>query len=295
MSDGYRNGAFALGLTCGIGLALNLFLWLDYKALQVTNQVYQSDTEADRSAIGIFLDSLLGTFVNPKDGLAQWIMAILSALAAYFLFRTLQHTNKTNTAAVATAKAAIETNKIMRAEQRPWLKLTVGLDGGLFERDGEIRASIVIETVNIGSVPSICPQFIEVGVVCETSDHIGSVDDKFAAMLTSLEKSFDGYGRKKNHLRRVIFPQEKTRTVYNIVVPPLSLPQGTTYAKPLVFAACVYKTPDGAELFHTVVFRSIVQGTESGSISGDMINLADIEGTNKRIGISYSIFSDRVR
>ena len=80
MSNGYRDGAFALSLVVGGGLALNLFLWLDYKAKYEGDQPTSDDSGANSSEIGGFWDQLIGTFVSPSDTLAQWVMAIFTNL-----------------------------------------------------------------------------------------------------------------------------------------------------------------------------------------------------------------------
>lgn len=66
-----------------------------------------------------------------EDTLAQWIMAILTIAAVWMLWRTLNLTRGANEAAVKAATAALEANKIMRQEQRPWLRFTLEPSGDL--------------------------------------------------------------------------------------------------------------------------------------------------------------------
>lgn len=123
MSNGYRNGAFALGLVAGIGLALNLFLWLDYLAKDEINSNAEAGQDPQYSEIGGYWDGLIGTFISPSDTLAQWVMAFFTLTATVVLVFTLRAANRTNVAAVQAAEAANRTNQIMRDEQRPWVTI----------------------------------------------------------------------------------------------------------------------------------------------------------------------------
>ena len=53
-------------------------------------------------------------------------MTVLTVFAIILLYLTLRAANKTNESAITAANAALEANKIMRAEQRPWLNVAVG-------------------------------------------------------------------------------------------------------------------------------------------------------------------------
>lgn len=123
MSDGYRNGAFALGLVLGAGAALNLFLWLDYQSHHQADQAAYAQNDPDYSEVGTYWDGMIGTFVSPSDTLAQWIMAAFTIAATVVLVFTLRSANKTNAAAIDAAQAAIDANKILRNEQRPWVTI----------------------------------------------------------------------------------------------------------------------------------------------------------------------------
>lgn len=101
MSDGYRNGAFALGIVVGGGITLNLFLWLDYRAHHANEAKTGTGYNQHYSEIGRYWDWLLGTFVSPSDTLAQWIMAIFTIAATIVLLFTLRSANNTNKAAIA--------------------------------------------------------------------------------------------------------------------------------------------------------------------------------------------------
>ncbi|MBW4962819.1 hypothetical protein [Sulfitobacter sp. CW3] len=121
MSKGYRNGAFALGLVVGGGVALNLFLWLDYRAQRQSNQAAYAQNDSDYSQIGTYWDGLIGTFISPSDTLAQWIMAAFTIAATIVLVFTLRSANNTNKAAINASKAALAANQIMRDQGAGYL------------------------------------------------------------------------------------------------------------------------------------------------------------------------------
>lgn len=154
MSDGYRNGAFALGLAVGGGLAINLFLWFDYQQRKVCESDSENCQQQDYSEVGRYWDGLFGTFVSPSDTLAQWIMALFTIAATGVLILTLRSANRTNKAAVSASEAALKANEIMRAEQRPWVKIELALiDHVTF--DGEaVRVAVRWKITNIGSYPA---------------------------------------------------------------------------------------------------------------------------------------------
>lgn len=125
MPNGYRNGAYAIGLISGIGLTLNLVFWLDYRAQDQKHQYSKGDDATQYSPIGQYWDGFIGTFVSPSDTLAQWTMAFFTIAATGVLVLTLRSANKTNLAAIKASNAALEANKIMRREARPWLDFSV--------------------------------------------------------------------------------------------------------------------------------------------------------------------------
>lgn len=160
MSDGYRNRAFALGLVVGGGIALNLFLWLDYRARREIEGDPKAQHDSEYSQVGSAWDGLIGTFVSPSDTLAQWVMAFFTIAATGVLILTLRSANKTNLAAVQASTAALEANVIMRHEQRPWLVMrmvyaeympSVSINGDAAE--AAIRLDISFE--NCGRTPAV--------------------------------------------------------------------------------------------------------------------------------------------
>jgi hypothetical protein len=77
MSDGYRNGAFALGLVTGGGIVVNLVLWSAY-ATNHKSKAQRSSNEGNENQEGHPIielwDWLIRTFVDPYDTIAQWGM-----------------------------------------------------------------------------------------------------------------------------------------------------------------------------------------------------------------------------
>lgn len=150
MSNGYRNGAFALGLITGIGLALNLFLWLDYKAQRQSDQPAYANNDGDSSQIGEFWDWLIGTFISPSDTLAQWIMAAFTIGAVVLVWRTLAVTRKT---LLTTQDMAGDAREIGEAQVRSYLFCK----SARYER-GESDFSVFVEIGNTGQSPAASVQ-----------------------------------------------------------------------------------------------------------------------------------------
>lgn len=73
--------------------------------------------------------------VAAEDTLAQWIMAFFTILAVGLLLFTLFRTAEASKAAADAARAANETNRIMRDERRPWVTL-IRDPNCIFEEDG---------------------------------------------------------------------------------------------------------------------------------------------------------------
>lgn len=156
MSERYRNGAFAFGIVVGIGLALNVFVWLDYLAQQQSDSGSSSNNGENYSQVGKFWDWLLRTFVSPSDTLAQWIMAVFTIAATVVLVFTLRSANKTNLAAVEASKAANKANQIMRAEQRPWVTVLWDVPCKFEEtEDGKFcKVRLLFDFANKGKTPA---------------------------------------------------------------------------------------------------------------------------------------------
>lgn len=89
---------------------------------------------------------IFGLIFQRHDTIAQWVMAIFTIVAAYLLYRTLRTANETNEAAIRAANAATDANKIMLAEQRPWLEVKVWprCDVSCFDKQSRIDFSYTI-------------------------------------------------------------------------------------------------------------------------------------------------------
>lgn len=147
MSKSYRNGAFALGLVTGGGIALNLFLWLDYKAQNKSDAYPQNNSNANGNEVGSLWDRFIGTFVSPSDTLAQWIMAIFTIAVVVLVYRTL----------VTTQKMAADTREIGEAQVMAHL-VPISISAGLttFNSVGveEYSLGIRLDITNVGSTPA---------------------------------------------------------------------------------------------------------------------------------------------
>lgn len=179
MSKGYINGAYALGLTTGIGVVLNLFLWLDYHAKNKCINDPERCQPQDNNYVGNTWDGIIGTFVSPNDSLAQWIMASFTICATIVLILTLRSANKTNLAAIKASEAAQEANQIMRDEQRPWLQFEVE-DFGLkhaHSGDGKAHPFFVpkINVTNHGKRPAFWVT-LDIRVMISDSFSISAID-----------------------------------------------------------------------------------------------------------------------
>lgn len=108
MSNGYRNGAFALGLVVGGGVILNLVLWSAYRANKPRKAVSEASEDPQSHPWIEPWDWFISTFVNPYDTIAQWGMALLSLAAVYLLWETLKASRKTLSATRDMAKDARE-------------------------------------------------------------------------------------------------------------------------------------------------------------------------------------------
>ncbi|MBD3678907.1 MAG: hypothetical protein HUJ27_10980 [Rhodobacteraceae bacterium] len=113
MSDGYKNGAFALGLATGIGLVLNVFVWLDFMAQKDSVQALVPGGTEGRSQIGQSWESAIGDFVEPRDSLANWIIVFFTIVAVFLVWKTL----------VATQAMVIDARRIGEAQVRAYLTI----------------------------------------------------------------------------------------------------------------------------------------------------------------------------
>lgn len=154
MSDGYRNGAFALGLVVGIGAALNLFLWSAYSANKSREYISTEPEHAqDNQDVMGSWDWFFNTFVDPQDTIAQWGMALLSLAAVYLLWETLKASRQT---LVATRSMAIDTREIGEAQVRAYPHFRI-MNITLEEIDtpqGNLLVNLELQFANSGQTPA---------------------------------------------------------------------------------------------------------------------------------------------
>jgi len=149
MSDGYRNGAFALGLVTGLGLTLNLVLWLDLGTQQPRNQATNTDSDEGYSQIGQGWDWLIGTFVSPSDTLAQWIMAVFTIAVVILVWRTLVATQQM---ASDTRIMAIDARRIGEVQTRAYVSVEAAFGKQIPDHSG---TRIVVTIRNSGNTPAL--------------------------------------------------------------------------------------------------------------------------------------------
>ncbi len=127
MSNGYRNGAFALGLVVGGGAVLNLFLWSAYYANKAGQSVSENPENPDYNQDVMWSWTGVNTFINPYDTIAQWGMALLSLAAVYLLWETLKASrmtlNVTRDMARDTQLMTAETVRIGKAQTRAYITI----------------------------------------------------------------------------------------------------------------------------------------------------------------------------
>lgn len=150
MSDGYRNGAFALGLVTGGGIVLNLVLWSAYSANESRESISKAPKDTQRHPWIEPWDWLISTFINPYDTIAQWGMALLSLAAVYLLWETLK---ASRTTLKATREMAAETARVGEAQVMAYLSIdatTVDIS----VRDNLVSIIVKPEIRNSGQSPA---------------------------------------------------------------------------------------------------------------------------------------------
>ncbi|WP_417733606.1 hypothetical protein [Roseovarius sp.] len=251
MSNSYRNGAFALGLVVGGGLTLNLLLWLDYRARNEIESESRTSQDTKYSEIGNYWDGLVGTFISPSDTLAQWIMAFFTIAATIVLVFTLRSANKTNIAAVESSKAALEANKIMQAEQRPWV--TINFKGNYRIHRGKVNAWIKCEPKNVGKSPAL-----DCSLLVSTSDCSAEIYNIRDAIIAGGDLS-----RWKNN-GRIIFPGSSVygspRSSFGSAGNSVAFPLNDTPPDNLLDVCClaIYRSTDDGDWLYTIQNVSVL-------------------------------------
>lgn len=199
----WRNG-FGTGILVGVlsVIILALLLW------DTEDQALSHCGEADK----IMWGPLLGFCFELSDSVPQWAIMIFSGLASFLLLLTLFQANKTNEAAIAAAKAAMEGNNLLRSETRPWVTLNVKPECIFFEqRDGKTcKINWLYDYRNAGKSPAfrlrhewtVCR--LDVGMIA--AGRIGLdrfIDARLPHSLTGITTT------------PVLFPGESTEHVWN--------------------------------------------------------------------------------
>jgi hypothetical protein len=151
MSEGYRNGAFALGLITGGGIVLNLFLWCAYHSNNARESVSQDPENPQnyQNVVGSW-DWFFNTFIDPQDTIAQWGMALLSLAAVYLLWETLKASRRTLD---ATRGMAIDTRELGEAQVVAYLSIT-RIDVRFFNTNTGGIFEVVPHIANSGQSPA---------------------------------------------------------------------------------------------------------------------------------------------
>ncbi|MEP3783223.1 hypothetical protein [Ascidiaceihabitans sp.] len=199
MSNSYRNGAFALGLVVGGGLALNLFLWLDYQAKRECHNSAEKCQTGENYQIGTLWDGMFGTFVSRSDTLAQWIMAFVTIAATILLLLTLRSANETNIAALRAANAALEANQIMQDQSAGYLIIE---KVEIQTRANEVFAYATVK--NIGQRPVRSGKIEgKIKFVCWLSSQDGIPQFKFYRVKTEIFVGVVEAGQKSRGLSMI--------------------------------------------------------------------------------------------
>lgn len=125
MSNGYKNGAFALGLTIGSSAVLLLFLLgqhiYDLAKCYHTQQCERSAAKYEGQDFpGSWWWDWTGSLVTSDDTLAQWIMSFFTIAAVILVWRTLSATQEM---VADTKQMAADTRDIGQAQVRAYLSI----------------------------------------------------------------------------------------------------------------------------------------------------------------------------
>lgn len=153
MPDGYRNGAFALGLVTGIGLAANLVVWSAYFAKNNPESQPGNDKQQEHGEsppVEDFWSWFYATFIDPNDSIAQWVITFATIFAAYLLLRTLW----------ATQNMARDTREIGEAQVRAYIKCSKVTCKPLGNNGQDDLFSLHVELQNFGQSPATVAQLL---------------------------------------------------------------------------------------------------------------------------------------
>lgn len=291
MSNGYKNGAFALGLVTGGGIVLNLFLWLDYLARNEIKTKPNTSQETPNSEIGRYWDGLLGTFVSPSDTLAQWVMAVFTIAATVVLVLTLRSANKTNRAAVDAATAAIDANEVMRYDQRPWLFVQSVTNDTISAEVANGPVSMIVFKFsgtyiirNSGKTPAL-DVMIETANICQPS---GAMPAEFIDMTSGL---IIGRLKEQNSTTKkmTIPPGSSTRGHYSFagMIPKAEISERTQITA-ILNIGVVYSAYARTEVYSTT-HATAIKKRQTSDMMPDMYSDIDVMDilNSRQIELSY--------
>ena len=182
--------------------------------------------------------------------------------------------------------------EIMRKEQRPWLKIEFGVEGNLYERNGEIRGKILFEIKNIGTSPAILSNFLVTEVVCESGVMVNRASLDIDRKISREEEVIS----RNDFMRRVIFPNDSFRVLNDVTIPRHTVFPDKEWCQPLVILPCVYCASEGGDFFHTVVYRRMARVSADGNISAKMISRTDLTQGGDRLALIEShVISDKIK
>lgn len=253
MSNGYRDGAFAVGLI--IGVASTLIIVVYGEALyQLIKCISGSEDycryaphEGQREPEWWYWARW---FFKAEDTVAQWFMAIFTVVATVILLFTLNAANQTNRAAIGAAQAAQDANELIRNEQRPWLKVSLAPMSGFKIIEGDLRAIVDLKAENIGKSPAVDVQF-----------HWQAYRSNGFAPRQVVHNFLIGWARSPafNIGTRVIFPGESDGLGGDLTFETITEHDDGSYY--LVFGV-TYRM-DGADWFgHTIELHQIMSASE---------------------------------
>ncbi|MEP3847709.1 MAG: hypothetical protein ABJM43_20375 [Paracoccaceae bacterium] len=122
--------------------------------VECVNEAIKTSGEYQRAEHDLAAQQQMAQFAN-------WLLAVtlittgITGIGVYFVKRTLDQTCETNSAALAAATAANESNDIMRREQRPWVTLIREVECDYFEKEQwGIRVAWNFNIENRGKTPA---------------------------------------------------------------------------------------------------------------------------------------------
>lgn len=249
MSDSHRRDRGAL---VALGLALAAIVcvaWLGQPSDQQITAPHTQGAEYPKEHYGPAEGRWWPEF-SARDTYAQWIMAGLALVAtgasiwAVLLLRdTLAATRQGTSAAADAAQQAIEANRIMRDEQRPWIRITPRLPNGVRIVGDALQIDIVPVFANIGARPAY-DVWIEAKAALPGEGVLGNVTAQFLQFWTDVNNR---RVREPYPNGQIVFPNEPgggmmfAQQIAGQDLNGANLADPETALLPHVFVCCVYR------------------------------------------------------